>query len=278
MHISDHFKHNFLFDSHSHINADSYNHDLDKIIHNALNNDVQIIFDMGTTLKSSQKSVKIAQEYEGKVYSFIGIDPEVFIPGSEYFLGLDKNEKWFEEQYDSLKKLITDNSGLITGIGETGMDFHYITLNKDPQGMISQRFQERLFEMHIQLAEEFNLPLSIHSRGAEHECLEMAKHTKVTGIFHSYTGNYQTAVKVLDAGWGLGVNGIVTFKNAVDLQSMYKKILGNNNHWEPQKFYKKGIFFETDCPFLAPEGKRGERNEPMNVRMVYESFINLLHS
>jgi TatD DNase family protein len=287
MHIFDYLNYDFLFDSHAHLTYSGFDDALPVIVKKAEDAGVKAIFDIGTTIETSIKAISNAKEYEGKIFAYVGIDPEVFEPGSEYFLGFDKNDKWFEEQYGILKELITNNPKLIAGIGETGMDYYHVNAkSQDPNTKeIVQKFrnedinaskslQEKLFRMHIRLGEEFNLQLSIHSRGAERECLDIVKNTKSIGIFHSYAGDYEVAKEVLDIGWGLGVNGIVTFKNAKERREVFKKILGKvSSDWAPRDFYKKGIFFETDAPFLAPEGKRGQTNEPANIRDIYELFI-----
>jgi TatD DNase family protein len=131
--------------------------------------------------------------------------------------------------------------------------------------------------MHLELGEESGLPLSVHSRAAEERCLEIVKtYPAARGIFHSFTGDYVTAKKILDAGWALGVNGIVTYKNAVVLREMYKNILGEiSTDWSPGDFYSKGIYFETDAPFLTPLGSKSGRNEPANINKIYEYMATI---
>ncbi len=294
MHIRSLIKENRLFDSHAHLNFEGYNKDLEQVINRALDSKVEVIYDIGTDIASSKRSVGIAKKFPEVVYSFVGIDPEIFLLGSEMFIGLDKDNKWIEEQYSTLKDLALENTKYIKGIGESGMDYYWLEkLTNENEGSInsnkevkktkdlqmikkSKELQEALFRMHLELAKEFNLPLSIHSRGAEKECLQIVKqYPNTTGIFHSYTGDYKIATQILDAGWGLGINGIITFKNALALREIYRKIIGDPTDFQPYDFYDKGIFFETDSPFLSPEGKRGERNEPSYVKIIYNKLINI---
>lgn len=286
MHIRDLIKENRLFDSHAHLNFEGYDKDRDEVVKRALDNGVEVIYDIGTDIESSRKSVELAKKFKGVVFSFVGIDPEIFLPGSEMFIGLDKDEEWLEEQYEILRDLISKNKEFIAGIGESGMDFLRLgqilkeaedTKRKDVSETVktSMKLQAALFRMHLELAQEFNLPVSIHSRGAEKECLEIVKeYQNTTGIFHSYTGDFETALGILEAGWGLGINGIATFKNAQSMREMYSKVLGDTKNFKPEDFYNKGIFFETDSPFLSPEGKRGERNEPSNIRLIFDLFVH----
>jgi TatD DNase family protein len=221
------------------------------------------------------------------VFASVGIDPDLLIPGNKSFAeNIQKPTSYWEEQIESLRKLISENKNYVVAIGETGMDAYWLE-REMKEGKVdfattkkSIQVQEELFRMHLQLASEVDLPLSIHSRAAEPACLEIIGNfsaARISGVFHSYTGDYETAVKILDAGWALGVNGIITFKNAEDLREMYRKIIGKvTSDLTPADLYSKGIYLETDAPYLAPEGKRGERNNPGNVSQIFTDFIEAL--
>lgn len=268
---------NHLFDSHSHISSSEFRDDLEEVVERSIQNEVRYIFDASLDIDYSRKSIEISEKYANTIFSFVGIDPDVFNPKSSIFMGLEIEESWFEESYLQLKKLIEEKRDFIVGIGETGMDFfHNRELDNETREKINF-LQDKLFDLHISLAKECNLPLTIHSRFAEEECLSKIERSGTRGIFHSYTGDHYTARGILDAGWGLGVNGIVTFKNAAEIKKLYRKILGRiPDEVDPEYFYSRGIYFETDSPYLSPDGKRGERNEPANVRDIYEAFVELL--
>ncbi len=273
-----------LVDTHAHISSKNYDTDRLQVIENALKNDVDLIFDVATDIDSAMLSTDIAKTSTGKVKSFVGIDPEIVMPGS-HMRDEEFGSNKIKPMMEHLKAITTAKSEFVVGIGETGMDYYWLE-QMFVEGQItrtqinkSQKLQEELFRAHLELAEELKLPLTIHSRGAEEECLKIAKEYKVVGIFHSYTADYAIAKKILNAGWGLGVNGIVTFTKSGELRNVYKQILGKvSSDWNITDYYNKGIFFETDCPFLTPEGKRGERNEPANVRMIFDSFNQNLNS
>lgn len=278
-----------LFDSHSHVNFEGFDGKIEQIIEQMKQNGVEMALDMAANLEGSRKSLELSKKYQ-KIKSFVGIDPEVFVPGSDLFEGLDKDDSYFEENYEVIKKMAKDNPVEVFGIGETGIDHYWLTNNKDRDRVSdkdrimesdsnkSKDLQEKLFRMHLEIAKELKLPLSIHSRGAERLCLEIVKKYNCNGIFHSFTGDYETAKDILDAGWNLGINGIITFKNAQSLREMYKKLFGNIKDFSPEDFYNKGIYFETDAPFLSPEGKRGEINTPAATRNIFEQFVQFLRT
>lgn len=269
-----------LFDSHAHL-AYFSDSDMTNSIENAKKVGLSEVLNMGIDLDSSIKVIQQAKSSNSYLKAFIGIDPEVFEPGSTLFVGLENKEEWVEDQIQKLKELIDLNKELVYGIGETGMDYYHFEQSElDSQTKErSKHLQRVLFNKHLGLAQEYNMPLSIHSRWAEKECLEIVKNYNCKGIFHSYTGDYNTAKAILDSGWSLGVNGIVTFKNANQLREVYKQILGKVSFdYNPIDFYKKGIYFETDSPFLSPEGKRGLQNQPSNVIDIYNFFIKYLQT
>ncbi len=248
-----------------------------EILEKVKDSELSEVWDIGINISTSEESIKLAKDYPF-IKSFVGIDPEVYIPGSEQFVGFDNLEDWMDEMIKRIRNLILENSDYVKGIGETGLDHYWIRDADEDEKMLSKDLQETLFRKHLELAEELDLPLSIHSRNAEPECLKIIKEYKTYGIFHSYTGDLKTAKGIIDVGWGLGVNGIVTFNNAKNVQDVYIDLLKGKSLVTPEDFYKNGIFFETDSPFLSPEGKRGERNTPLNIKNIYEKFKELINS
>ena len=137
----------------------------------------------------------------------------------------------------------------VAGIGECGLDYYY-----DKSDRAAQR--ER-FEAHIEAARATGLPLIVHTRDAEEDTAEIlgraVRGGGITGVLHCFTGSAELARKGLDLGFLVSMSGIVTFKNARDLQDIAKQIpLGS-------------LLVETDAPFLAPVPNRGMTCEPAFV-------------
>ena len=137
----------------------------------------------------------------------------------------------------------------VVAIGECGLDYHY-----DKSDRAAQR--ER-FEAHIDAARQTGLPLVIHTRDAEQDTAQILEAAVgqggVTGVLHCFTGSAQLARKGLELGFYVSLSGIVTFKNAQDLQEIAK--------WLPAD----QMLVETDSPFLAPVPNRGKTCEPAFV-------------
>lgn len=269
-----------LFDSHTHLGFPGYKKTEEELINDSISAGVTELFDVSVDLDTSKDNLERVTRNPA-VKCLVGIDPEVVIPGSEMYKKVDNIVQWIEQQLSTLDELISSNINLISGLGETGIDLHHLRTHGATEEELekSKKIQTLLYEGQLKLAEKYNLFLSIHSRGAEAYCLEVLKKYKVKGIFHSFTGNFDTAKAILEHGCALGVNGIVTFKNSHDLKLIYKKLIGEvPAEVTPNFFYQKGIFFETDAPFLAPEGKRGEINESANIKIIFDKFVEELRS
>ncbi len=271
------FNEDFLFDSHCHLNDKQFDDDREACVQRALDAGVAVTIDVGVDVATSEAAVEMATRFQGSVYAAVGIDPDALVPGSDIYA----KDFDMQLQMDIIRRLVSQNPSLIVGIGETGMDEYKSKAALDRQELTLAQYneildnQEKLFSMHLGLGEETGLPLTIHSRGAEQRCIDLVKSfPKAKGVFHSFTGTYELAKQILDAGWGLGMNGIVTFKNANDLREMYLKVLGEvAPDWTAGDFYRRGVYFETDAPFLAPEGRRGQRNEPAFVADVFKYLL-----
>jgi TatD DNase family protein len=137
----------------------------------------------------------------------------------------------------------------VIAIGECGLDYYYDKSDRHAQ-------RER-FEAHIEAARQTGLPLVVHTREAEDDTAEMLRNGVgeggVTGVLHCFTGSAELARTGLDLGFYVSLSGIVTFKNAQDLQATAK--------WLPAD----QMLVETDAPFLAPVPHRGQTCEPAFV-------------
>jgi TatD DNase family protein len=137
----------------------------------------------------------------------------------------------------------------VIAIGECGLDYYYDKSDRQAQ-------RER-FEAHIDAAAQTGLPLIVHTREAEADTAEIlergVRERGVTGVLHCFTGSAELARKGLDLGFYVSLSGIVTFKNAADLQETAK--------WLPAD----QMLVETDAPFLAPVPHRGQKCEPAFV-------------
>lgn len=147
----------------------------------------------------------------------------------------------------------------VIGIGETGLDYYYDKSDRE--------VQQALFRTHIQVGRETGLPLIIHTRDAEEDTFRILEEEMGKGAFpaliHCFTASADFGRKVLDLGLTISISGIVTFKNALDLQDVVKTIPEDR------------LLVETDSPFLAPVPHRGKRCEPAYTADTARFVANL---
>lgn len=214
-------------DTHCHIFNEYYDN-INDVIKDASNNYITRYINNGTDLKSNQEVLKLINKYPN-MYGAIGIHPEVV---DTY----NKNDLLF------IKDNLTNNK--VVALGEIGLDYHYTKENKEEQ--------IKLFEAQLSLAQDYNIPVIIHSREATQDTINCLKKYHVKGVIHSFSGSLETAEIYIKMGFLLGINGVITFKNS-NLKDIIKQIPPEN------------IVLETDSPYLTPEPYRGTKNEPKRV-------------
>jgi TatD DNase family protein len=277
-----------LIDSHAHLNFDEYKDELGDVIQRSFNCNTQIIT-VGSNFATSQKAITIAEQHQG-IWAVIGCHPIHFIKEIEEKAVFNGQEVSFtapKEIFDYQKYYnLAKSSPKVVGIGEVGLDFFRLADSQYPIERIKE-IQTANFKNFIELAMELDLPLVLHCRGEEKKPFEAYDlmldiletelnkgggqadgSTKLTmtaspGVIHCFGGTLEQARKFIDLGFYIGFTGIVTFKNARDLQGIVKEIPLNR------------ILVETDAPFLAPEPYRGQRNEPAYVRYVAQKIAEL---
>jgi len=228
-----------MIDSHCHLDHEPLLSNLDDIIKRSKEVGISKILTICTTLKSFEKIKKIVQR-DDIIFGTYGIHPHE-VNDNKISFNLIKNE--------------INNNEKIIGIGETGLDFYYNHGDKTNQ--------IKSLEEHINAAIELKIPLVIHSRNAELETLEVFNNFKNKNfkiLMHCFTGSKKFAEKLLDINAYFSASGIITFKNSLELQETFSFIP------------LKKLLIETDSPFLAPEPKRGKKNEPSFVKYTAEKL------
>lgn len=232
-----------MIDTHCHINDELYIKNPEEYINEATKGGVNKFLVVGYDLKSSKEAVKLAEKFES-VYAAVGIHP------SEV-KRMNKNDLLEIEKLLSFKKVIA--------IGEIGLDFYW---DKDEK---IQKQQEELFIKQIDLANKYELPVSIHCRDASEACLNILKNHPVNkkGIQHCFAGSIETAREYEKMGWLLGIGGVVTFKNAVKMKEVAKNVKSTS------------YVLETDAPYLAPTPHRGEPNHSKYLYLIRDEIASL---
>ncbi len=236
-----------IIDTHVHINDKRYDKDREKLIKEFESNNLESVIAVGFDLQSSKEVFDLSQKHNN-IYSAIGVHPH--------------DAKDYVNNFEVIENFITKNANnkKVVAIGEIGLDYFRNESSKEEQVAI--------FENQIKLANKVGLPIVIHCRDAYGDTLEILKKNKQYlnngGVMHCYSGSVEFAKEVLKLGFYISFAGPVTFKNAGKLIDVVKSV----------PFDK--MLIETDCPYLCPEPKRGQRNEPKYVRYVADKIANIL--
>lgn len=225
-------------DTHCHIYKEYFD-DINLVLENASKNKVNRFINNADNIETINEVLTLIEKYPN-MYGAIGIHPEHVDSYTK------KDLELLEENLDNKK---------VVAIGEIGLDYHYTKENKEKQ--------IELFELQLKLAEKYNKPVIIHSRDATKDTIDTLKKYKVKGVIHSFSGSFETACIYIEMGFLLGVNGVITFKNA-NIKEVYERIPLHN------------IVLETDSPYLSPEPYRGKKNEPANI-LVIALFLSSLY-
>jgi len=222
-----------LIDSHCHLNYEGLVERQAEVLENARNRGVAGFLNISTRRREWSEIIGLA-EREPDVWASVGVHP---------------HEADNHPDLGAAALVEAANHRRVIAIGECGLDYYY-----DKSDRAAQR--ER-FQAHIDAAHQTGLPLVVHTREAEEDTAEIltsaVREGDVTGVLHCFTGSAELARKGLDLGFYISLSGIVTFKNAQDLQETAK--------WLPAD----QMLVETDSPFLAPVPHRGQKCEPAFV-------------
>ena len=228
-----------LFDTHSHYNDEKFDNDREEIIKNTYLEGVTKFTVVGYDLNSSKQAVYIANKYQ-YIYAICGISPNDVnnINEVEEIYNISKNNK-------------------VVAIGEIGLDYYWNKENKDNQ--------REFFIKQIDIANKLNKPIVIHTREAVNDTIEILKNNEVkkTGIFHCCPLNRELIKQALKLGFMISFAGPVTFKNSKNADEVINMVP------------LEKILIETDSPYLAPEPKRGTRNDSRNVKYIAEKIAKV---
>jgi TatD DNase family protein len=229
-----------FIDTHCHLDFPEFDSDREEVIQRCKENGIDYIINIGSSVSNSEASLLLAKSYDF-IYATIGIHPheaDNFKPGLLV----------------SIRRMAREEK--VVAIGEIGLDYYKNYSRKD-----NQLF---LFKELVVLAKEFNLPLVIHNRQAEADTLRILKEVMPEKtVVHCFSGDQNFLKECLALGFYISFTCNITYKKAQSLRDIVKLAP------------LEKIFLETDAPYLSPEGLRGKRNNPLNVKYVAQEIANI---
>mgnify|MGYP000456294521 CR=1 FL=1 len=231
-----------IIDTHSHLYLEDFAVDFHEVISRLKDNHIKKVFLPNIDSSSIEAMFKLEADYPGLFYPMMGLHPS----------SVQSN---YEEELKIVKEWIQKRKFI--AIGEIGIDLYWD----------NTYFQQQVevFRKQIKWAKDLNLPIVIHARNSFDEIFNVVDEEaseNLTGVFHSFSGTIRQAEHIIDLGFKIGINGIVTFKNS-KLDDVVKQI--DINH----------LVLETDAPFLSPEPKRGKRNESSHLLYIAEKIAQI---
>ena len=231
----------FLIDTHAHIYLPEFDVDREKVTETAKEAGVVAIYLPAIDSSTHHKMLQTEVQYP-ICNSMMGLHP-------------CSVKEDYAKEIEVVKNYLKQRDFI--AIGEIGLDFYW------DKTFLQQQYDA--FHQQIEFAQEYHLPIAIHSRNAIDECIEVVtQYPKLRGVFHCFSGNIEQAKKIIDLNFLLGIGGVVSFKNA----GLDKVI---------QQIGLSSIILETDSPYLAPVPYRGKRNEPSYTKLVAEKIASLLN-
>lgn len=234
-----------LIDTHAHIYSEDYSDDIDQVIERAYQCNVRKIVLPNIDSSSLKSMLDLSAAYPQICFPLIGLHPTSV--NEDYEDELQLVDFWLSKRK-------------FYGIGEIGIDLYWDKTFLNEQIIV--------FRHQLQLAKKYSLPVVIHVRDSFEQVFGILRPEldgKLTGVFHSFSGSLKQAQQVIDAGFKIGVNGIVTFKNS-GLDKIIREI-------SPEH-----ILLETDSPYLTPVPFRGKRNESSYLIYIVHKIAELHHT
>ena len=224
-----------LIDTHCHLYSEEFLSDIDNVIERATNEGVQKFYLPGIDSTSIDAMLHLEERFKNKCFAMMGLHP-CYVK-ENYKQELDIVQQWLAKRK-------------FAAVGEIGLDFYW------DKTFATEQYEA--FRIQMEWAIAYNNPIVIHTRNAMQETINLVKEyvpKGIRGIFHCFSGSYESAQEIINAGFYLGIGGVLTYKNAGLAEVL-------------QKIDLKHLVLETDAPYLTPVPFRGKRNESSYLKYV----------
>jgi TatD DNase family protein len=231
-----------IIDSHTHVYLPQFSNDREAMLQRAQVAGVERFYLPAIDSETTSVMLELEEKYPGVCFAMMGLHP--CSVNENYKTELDLVENWLGKRP-------------FAAVGEIGLDFYW------DKTFTEQQFE--VFRIQIEWALQYNLPINIHTRNAMQDTINVVKEYEgrgLKGIFHCFTGSYESAKQIIDTGFLLGIGGVVTYKNAGLAEAL-------------AKIPVEHLVLETDAPYLTPVPFRGKRNESSYLRYVVEKLAEV---
>lgn len=229
----------YIVDTHTHLYLEDFKDDLAAVIERAKQQGLQKLYLPNNDSASIDDMLQLEQQFPGLCIAMMGLHPCSV-----------------KENYNEELKLVEHwlSKRTFAAVGEIGLDYYW------DKTFIPQ--QKEAFQLQIEWAMQYNIPIVIHSRDSLQDCIDIVKQNqngKLRGIFHCFGGSIDEAKQIMDLNFLMGIGGVVTYKKAGLAELLAHISLSS-------------LVLETDAPYLTPVPFRGKRNEPSYLKYVVEKI------
>lgn len=232
-----------IFDTHAHYCDHQFDEDRTSLLSKFNENGIRYVTEVCAAMEDLDRIIALANEYDF-IYAALGVHPSVV-------------DELTEQDMLEIKEACSNKK--VVAIGEIGLDYHY---DDGPDSDM----QKKWFVRQLNLAREVRLPVSIHSREACKDTLDILhseKAEEIGGVIHCYSYSEEALREFLDMGFYIGIGGVVTYKNAKKIKDVVKVLPLDR------------LVLETDCPYLAPTPHRGARNCSLFIPHIVTEIASL---
>lgn len=231
-----------IFDTHAHYDDEAFDEDREDLLDSLTKNGIEAVVNIAADIASTKTTLELTVKYPF-IYGTAGVHPS-------------STAELDEEKFAWLKEAVKEPK--IVAVGEIGLDYYWPEPDRE--------IQKQWFGRQLSLAREAGLPVSIHSRDAAKDTLDIMKAQNardIGGVIHCFSYGIDMAREYLDMGFFIGVGGVLTFKNAKKLKEVVA--------YAPVE----QLVLETDCPYMSPEPCRGRRNSSLNLPYVAKAMAGI---
>ncbi|HEX4086723.1 MAG TPA: TatD family hydrolase [Chthoniobacteraceae bacterium] len=235
-----------LTETHAHLDYPEFQEDFAAVLQRAEEAGVRRMLSIGTSLESSRRAIALAEQ-DARIFAVAGVHPN----------SVDEAPADVRGELRALAE-----HPRVAAIGEAGLDYHRLPAGGEAT---HKSAQARLFTQQLDVAADMGLNVVIHQRDAWEDTLAILRDYtgRLRAVFHCFGGTFEQASEIIRLGHMISFTGIVTFKNAPVVQDCASRVGAEH------------FMVETDCPYLAPVPRRGQRCEPSFVRLVAEKIAEL---
>ena len=225
-----------MIDSHCHLADHMFAHDLDAVLLRAEEHGIEAMVTIADTLTEAEECIRIAEQHS-HIFAAVGVHPH-------------HAKDWDAGDAERLQRLI-NSSSKVKAVGEIGLDYHYDHSPRD--------VQQEVFRVQLHLAKELRMPAVVHCRKAIADVRDIIAQVQPQAlVIHCCTERWEDVAPLVERGYMLGFTGIATYSRSEDIRACIRACP------------LERMMIETDAPYLAPQSRRGQRNEPAFVLDVAE--------